>query len=220
MKHALTLTVLLLLLTAPAARAQHDQVLIGPLEIAGLLDLPGWFGEDFLAYQPAKIYLDRIPEFLPDVEILCFLGTWCSDSKREVPRMIRILQSRNIPPEKLKMIGLDREKRSPGGEEARYGIDRVPTFIFFRNGEEIGRIVEAPLASLEKDMLGIIDPTAGQGSGEAAPVIIEGDGTDGSDGGVPDEDQKRMQEEKRRLEQERESLEKERQRKEAEQKQK
>jgi len=37
-----------------------------------------------------------------------------------------------------------------------YGVENVPTFIFFRNGEELGRIIEAPDKSLEEDMAGII----------------------------------------------------------------
>jgi hypothetical protein len=32
-------------------------------------------------------------------------------------------------------------------------IERVPTFIFKRGGEEIGRIIETPDESLEADML-------------------------------------------------------------------
>jgi hypothetical protein len=149
---------LLLLGVSASASAQHDTdtVLVGPLTIENLLDLHGWFGEDFISYLPDPKYAGPLPEYLEDVEIICVLGTWCSDSRREVPRMLRIMQYKSIAPEKLRMIGVDREKLSPGGEAARYNIERVPTFVFLRDGVEIGRIVEAPLATLEKDMLGIV----------------------------------------------------------------
>ncbi len=155
MKITLLLTLLLVLLPA-VAPAQEDPVLLGPLTIEDLLDLPEWFGEDFIGYYPDPQYANKLPALLEDVEMVCVLATWCSDSKREVPRMLRVMQYANIPPEKLRMIGVDREKMSPGGEAAPYGIELVPTFIFFRGGEEIGRIVESPLATLEKDILGIV----------------------------------------------------------------
>ncbi|MDX9758882.1 MAG: hypothetical protein RBU27_06945 [Bacteroidota bacterium] len=186
MKRFLCITAILLFTVGTAARAQDAPVLTGPIGIADLLDLPGWFGEDFLSYTPMPVYLADIPRHIEDVEILCFLGTWCSDSRREVPRMIRLLQATNRPPETMRMIGLDRAKRSPDALEARYAIERVPTFIFFRDGEEIGRIVEAPLGSLEKDMLGIIDPDAGKGDGTTPP---ERDGIPvDAEGNIPRDD--------------------------------
>ena len=160
MKVCIVLVFLLLAIPLTAvAQDEADTVLVGPLTIENLLDLPGWFGEDFIGYLPDPKYAGPLPEYLEDVEIICVLGTWCSDSRREVPRMLRIMQYKSIPPEKLRMIGVDREKRSPGGEAAPYNIELVPTFVFLRDGKEIGRIVEAPLATLEKDMLGIIMTT-------------------------------------------------------------
>jgi hypothetical protein len=154
------LAVAFLLLCGSASAQTPDK--LGPMTIADMIELPGWFAEDFVGYMPQPEYANAIPAHMNDVEIICILGTWCSDSKREVPRMIRILQAKNIPPEKLKMIGVDRSKRDPDGLSQRYNIERVPTFVFLRGGKEIGRIVESPLASLEKDMLGIIDPDAGK----------------------------------------------------------
>ncbi len=150
---------LLLHTTAPAQTEER----VGPMTVADMLDLPGWFNEDFISYTPQREYSDAIPQHMGDVEIICVLGTWCSDSKREVPRMIRIMQANNIAPEKLLMFGVDRQKRDPDGMAQRYNIEKVPTFVFLRNGKEIGRIVESPLATLEKDMLGIVDPNAGKG---------------------------------------------------------
>jgi hypothetical protein len=40
--------------------------------------------------------------------------------------------------------------------EDGFDITNVPTFIFYRNGKEINRIVESPVISLEKDMLSIL----------------------------------------------------------------
>jgi hypothetical protein len=45
-------------------------------------------------------------------------------------------------------------------------IEFVPTFIFFKNDVEIGRIVEAPTESLEIDMVKIL-------TGDTKPKIEE-----------------------------------------------
>ena len=102
------------------------------------------------------------PEFMtmlrtanPGVGVLVFLGTWCSDSRREVPRFLKIADSSGIPADSIRFYGLDRTKKSQDGLTDRYRIDKVPTFIFLKKGEEIGRITEAPVATLEGDMLSI-----------------------------------------------------------------
>jgi hypothetical protein len=196
MKRFLIAAALLTLAASSGLRAQEEKILTGPITVADLLDLPGWFGEEYLGYQPVAMYLDRIPDLLSDVDIICVLGTWCSDSRREVPRMIRILQSKNLPPEKMRMIGVDREKRSPNGEAAQYGVERVPTFIFIRGGQELGRIVETPLASLEKDMLGIIDPDAGKGEPVPAPDMRSDEGVEMTPEDMPEDERKRMEEDR------------------------
>ena len=43
-------------------------------------------------------------------------------------------------------------KQSPNHEDEEYGLHRVPTFVFERNGEEIARIVEKPVTSLTTDI--------------------------------------------------------------------
>jgi thiol-disulfide isomerase/thioredoxin len=161
---------------APLLRAQDggadaEKVLVGKLTIEQLIDLPGWFGTSFLEYQPLPEYMDQIPRYMDGVNIVCVLGTWCSDSKREVPRFLRIMQLKNIDPQRFVMLGVDRNKISPNGETAAYGIEKVPTFVFFRDGKEIGRIVEAPLGSLEKNVLGIV--RGGPDPNEAITPVLQ-----------------------------------------------
>ncbi|MBI5648370.1 MAG: thioredoxin family protein [Ignavibacteriae bacterium] len=145
---------------AGSLRAQdepEEKVLVGPLTLDQLLDLRGWFGTEFIRYTPSQAELDQLPAQMKDVTIVCVLGTWCEDSRREVPRMVRILQSmRDFDPARFVLIGTTKDKKSPGGEHALYNIEKVPTFIIQRKGEEIGRIVEAPVGMLERDLLGIL----------------------------------------------------------------
>ncbi len=89
------------------------------------------------------------------LDMLVFLGTWCPDSKREVPRFLKIMDLAGIPGARVRLYGLDRSKKSTDGLTDQYSISRVPTFIFLRQGSEVGRIVEIPQTTLEMDMLSI-----------------------------------------------------------------
>ena len=54
------------------------------------------------------------------------------------------------------MITVNRGKRTPDNLQKGFNIKRVPTFIFYKKGKEIGRYVEFPRTSLEKDILTIV----------------------------------------------------------------
>ena len=84
------------------------------------------------------------------------MGTWCPDSRREVPRFMRVMKEINFPEEKIILIGVDNVKLSPIDNYDALGIDRVPTFIFYKNNIETGRIIENPSTSLEQDMVNIL----------------------------------------------------------------
>ena len=66
-----------------------------------------------------------------------FLGAWCSDSRREVPRFLKIADLAGMDATRIKLYGLDRTKKSSDGLTDRYGIERVPTFIFLRGDKEV-----------------------------------------------------------------------------------
>ena len=160
LQRAFAAAVCCLVLAAPALAQSEDhkeKVLVGPLTLESLLDLPGWFGPDFARYMPGQPELEQLAPLMKGVEIVCLLGTWCEDSQREVPRMIRILQSlRDFDPSRLTLIGVTKDKQSPGGEHIRYKLEKVSTFIILKDGEEKGRIVETPIGTIERDLLAIL----------------------------------------------------------------
>ncbi len=57
---------------------------------------------------------------------------------------------------KVTFIGVDNSKLSPIGEYNSLDIQRVPTFIFYKNNIEAGRIIENPVTSLEQDIINIL----------------------------------------------------------------
>jgi thiol-disulfide isomerase/thioredoxin len=116
-----------------------------------------WYLKGFESYQPAQEVMDKLA--LTDKENLSIkivMGTWCPDSRREVPRFMKILDLWGFPAEKVTYIGVDNNKIAPIGDYEKLGIERVPTFIILENKVETGRIIENPVTSLEQDMLNIL----------------------------------------------------------------
>jgi hypothetical protein len=119
-----------------------------------------WYQSNYDNYVVDSFTCSFIRPLLADKQLTNFLGTWCGDSKREVPRILKMLDCCGFPADQLQLVMLsnhaDMYKKSPDGEEQGRNIIRVPTLIIEANGKEVGRIVENPFASLEKDLLAIL----------------------------------------------------------------
>ena len=90
------------------------------------------------------------------------MGTWCSDSRENVPAFFKLMDYIKFRKKNIQLIGLDVDKKNPNEDEIKYNIINVPTFIFYRDGKEINRIVELTIESIEKDILKILDGTGYQ----------------------------------------------------------
>lgn len=89
--------------------------------------------------------------------ITVFMGTWCEDSHRDFPRLMRILEEVKYPEGKLTIIAVNRKKESPNGEESLFNIQKVPTIIVQKYGKELGRIIEMPTSGyIERDLVEIL----------------------------------------------------------------
>jgi thiol-disulfide isomerase/thioredoxin len=116
-----------------------------------------WFYKGYDEYMPDRNAMDNLKSIATgDLSIKIVMGTWCPDSRREVPRFEKILDEWKMPAEKVTFIGVDNAKISPIGEYDKLEIHRVPTFIIYRNNIEAGRIIENPVTSLEQDMVNIL----------------------------------------------------------------
>jgi len=82
-------------------------------------------------------------------------ATWCGDSKEQMPHFVKLCHKAAI--ENVSYYALSRKKLMPGMDRDQYKIELVPTFIVFRGGQEIGRIIETPQVSLEKDLWRILE---------------------------------------------------------------
>ncbi len=85
----------------------------------------------------------RVKRISEPVEVVCYLGTWCSDSRHGVPPFVRALNAAKNPNITLKIIAVNRAKTDP--LRAANDIQRVPTFILKQKGKEIARMIELPM---------------------------------------------------------------------------
>src|SRR5450759_4574357 len=112
-----------------------------------------WYIKGFDEYTLNTDVINKLLEINKDgVTIKIVMGTWCPDSRREVPRFMRVMDVWQFPVSKITFIGVDDAKQSPVGEYVSLDIMRVPTFIIYKNNIETGRIIENPTTSLEQDM--------------------------------------------------------------------
>ena len=133
-------------------------MLVGLCNRAGLLKMPydSWFKPVYNDYSVDMKTLKKAKGLLENIRITVFMGTWCGDSREQVPQFYKILDSLHFDESGLTLICLDRDKKSPSDEQKGMNIERVPTMVFYRGTDEIGRIIETPEKILEKDIVRIL----------------------------------------------------------------
>ncbi|MCU0304803.1 MAG: peptidylprolyl isomerase [Thermoanaerobaculales bacterium] len=141
-------------------------VLLGELGWPELAALAGW-DEERLAYLPEAGAVARLRGALGAYRIVAVLGSWCSDSQREVPRLVRVLEEVDSDAFDLLLIGVDRTRRvddpvlaAAAGVERT--VDKVPTIVVLdAEGHELGRIVETAERPIEQLLVELIAPAEG-----------------------------------------------------------
>lgn len=116
-----------------------------------------WFNDFYSYYETNKGTVEKLKPYLKDIKIKGFMGTWCGDSKREIPNFYKILDEAEFDYKNLELVTVNRQKKANGLEEG-FNVIRVPTFIFYKDGKEIGRFVEHAIedSSVEEDLLKIL----------------------------------------------------------------
>ncbi len=115
-----------------------------------------WYEVFYEYHEPDTALVKNFKTDLNKHHILVFMGTWCSDSQREIPALMKILEHAKFPQDQLKVVGVYDKgpfyKTSPNGEHWGLQIKMIPAIVFLKNGKEVNRIVESPVETLEKDI--------------------------------------------------------------------
>ena len=137
----------------------NKEILIGKTNETGLVNpifVEDW-QSSYDAYVPDKIVAKKLRKIFKKqkgLNIKVFFGSWCGDSQEQLPNYVKLVHLSKI--KATEYYAVDRHKSMPCMDITNYKIDRVPTFIVYKDTTEIGRIIESPEVSIEKDLLKIV----------------------------------------------------------------
>jgi thiol-disulfide isomerase/thioredoxin len=110
-------------------------------------------------YKPDASVLEMMKSYVrPGDRVEVIMGTWCDDSQREVPKFLRIaddLKSQFGVELPVRFVAVDKSKQQPAALLEGKSLQKVATFIYYRDGQELGRIEERPVGVFEDDLLAI-----------------------------------------------------------------
>lgn len=171
MRNSLFLIIFMILATACEStytfnrvvkKSNGDKELLGGVNSEAFTKTPfsDWYQPEYNSYKPNPLMVKEFKSKIKRYRIEAFIGSWCEDTQREFPRFMKILDEAKFPHQRLTIYAVNENLRSFYGEEIGKDIIHVPTFIFYKGGKEVGRIVETPVSeNLEQDILMIVKET-------------------------------------------------------------
>ena len=117
----------------------------------------GWFKTEYDSYEvKTEAFNFDLPEKFDSVYV--FMGTWCRDSRREVPRFCKIFDLDYFKDIPVVFICLDKQVTVDVLDVEEYYVQFLPAIVFYKKGEELCRILERPRTeSLESDIMDLME---------------------------------------------------------------
>ncbi|MDR9400234.1 MAG: thioredoxin family protein [Psychroflexus sp.] len=158
-----TLLIMIIFLCSLSFYAQTDDF-IGEVNLKSLMstEQTDWFNKNYKAYTANEKKVERIKYLLEksNYSFQIFFGAWCSDSKRDIPKMLKILNLAKVPQADYELIGVNEFKDLPKDYQNKADqiqLNRVPTLIVYKDGKPLNRIVEFPRVSVIDDLMTILE---------------------------------------------------------------
>ena len=138
--------------------AELEPVLVGPLSRAEIeAAVPDWVAAEIDARPDPEGAVEMAEVGSADCRVTVYLGTWCSDSRRELSRFWRAMDDAGGEVGfDLAYVGVNRDKDEPAEALAGLGLQYVPTFVVEIGGVEVGRIVEESPNGIEHDLAALL----------------------------------------------------------------
>lgn len=124
---------------------------VGKISAQALLATYPKFAKEYASFEPSKAELSEI-QALAGKEVLTLFGTWCHDSVREVPRLLKLLDLGQVQVKEFTLYGVSRQKSDPDGYSEKYGLRYTPTIIVSDGAKQIARMIEKPNDSIAGDL--------------------------------------------------------------------
>jgi hypothetical protein len=127
----------------------------GVISTAQLIAEYPQFRSNYQQYQPSADEL-AAANSLSGKSLVVLFGTWCHDSEREVPRLLKVLDLSGVKLANLSLHGVNFNKQEPTNLHHQFDLKYTPTIILLQDKDELGRIVEKPLESLGEDLASFV----------------------------------------------------------------
>jgi thiol-disulfide isomerase/thioredoxin len=141
-------------------KIRHKEIMLNKCSRDGLVSFPEFkasYDNNYANYHPDSNALPQLQTLIKGKKIKIVLGTWCGDSKLQVPYFLKVMDALKIPESTVEFIAVDGKKEAEAGLLDGLNIQRVPTFIVSdEKGNELGRITESPQKSIELDLIAIL----------------------------------------------------------------
>ena len=140
-----------LVLSACSHSIARQSDFLGEVSAEQLLAQYPTFQDEYESYQPSEKELAAVAS-LQDDSLVVLFGTWCHDSQREVPRLLKTFDLSGLDVPKLTLVAVDIKKNDPQGLAKKYALKYTPTFVLLKGDKELGRVIERPKMSLTEDL--------------------------------------------------------------------
>jgi hypothetical protein len=136
----------------------NGDIIVGYCTLEGITDTAflSAYRQEYDHFRSAKEVMNQIYPLLDGITVTIVMGTWCSDSREQVPRFFRLFNDLEHSFADPVIICVDREKKAGDLSLDGLNIVKVPTFIVYFKGTELGRIIETPKTTMDQDFLDIL----------------------------------------------------------------
>ena len=86
------------------------------------------FSRSYQTYTLETEQIMQVKRWPSNLKIDIYFATWCHDSEREVPRLLKTLQKNNQI--EVLLLALDYQKSEPKGRAKQANVKYTPTFFF------------------------------------------------------------------------------------------
>ncbi|MEX0608866.1 MAG: thioredoxin family protein [Balneolaceae bacterium] len=138
----------------------QDSELIGSVTLEEVVQNEKIFQIYIDRYQPNESAVKYLNSVQDSLKLIVFIGTWCRESKKYIPGLIKTIDAASSAQIRVDYIGVDAQKKSPESFLKTFEIKYIPTVVVLKGNKEIGRIEEAPQQLIENDLVTIISEKA------------------------------------------------------------
>ncbi|MFP8489713.1 thioredoxin family protein [Gracilimonas sp. Q87] len=107
-------------------------------------------------YEPDPRDIEYLSSLNGDYSIVVFFGSWCRESTKYTPGLVKTLNLVNNDQIEVTYVGVDEQKKFPNEFLKLFDIKYIPTVVVLKDGNEYGRIVERPQLPIETELVQIL----------------------------------------------------------------